>query len=85
MRDREVEGSRQIARLTSELKKVNQRLWRAEDAIRLCEQAKDFGPRFVKLARSIYQQNDRRAALKRQINEFLGSNLVEEKVYATDT
>jgi len=41
-----------------------------------------FGPQFVQLARSVYRQNDRRATLKRQINELLGSKIIEEKAYA---
>ena len=81
VRDREIEASEQLARLTSELKAMNQRLWQVEDRIRLCEKVKDFGPRFIKLARLIYWHNDRRAALKRQINELLGSAIVEEKLY----
>ena len=54
-----------------------------EDEIRLCERDEDFGPRFIALARSVYGSNDRRAALKRQINELLGSRLLEEKSYAS--
>lgn len=80
-RDKAVTASAQLGELTSQLKQVNQELWDIEDAIRLCEKAKDFGPRFVELARSVYFQNDRRAALKRQINELLGSRIVEEKAY----
>ena len=53
-----------------------------EDAIRLCEREGDFGPRFVALARSVYCENDERAALKRAINTLVGSALVEEKSYA---
>lgn len=64
-----------------QLKSVNESLWRIEEEIRGCERASDFGPRFIELARSVYQQNDRRAALKRQINELLGSRIVEEKSY----
>jgi len=37
------------------------------------------GPKFVERARSVYKNNDRRAALKRQINDPLGSRIVEEK------
>jgi hypothetical protein len=33
------------------------------------------------MARSIYRDNDRRAAIKRSINELLGSARTEEKVY----
>ena len=56
-------------------------LYDIEDEIRACERSGDFGPRFIELARSVYQQNDRRAAIKRRINERLGSEIVEEKSY----
>jgi hypothetical protein len=71
-----------LTALTADLKAVNERLWEIEDAIRDCERRQEFGPAFVELARSVYRQNDRRAALKRQINELLGSRLIEEKAYA---
>ena len=73
--------SAELARLTAALKVVNETLWQIEDDIRDCERAKDFGPTFIRLARAVYQTNDRRAALKREINTLLGSNLVEEKSY----
>jgi tetratricopeptide (TPR) repeat protein len=82
-RDRAVPGSAELAQLAAELKAVNEALWEIEDAIRRCERDADFGPRFVALARSVYGTNDRRAALKRQINEQLGSRLIEEKSYAS--
>ena len=47
-----------------------------------CERAKNFGPRFVELARAVYVTNDERARIKRRINDLLGSRLVEEKSYA---
>jgi hypothetical protein len=65
-----------------QLKAVNGELWRIEDEIRDCEAKEDFGANFVALARSVYKQNDRRAAVKRTINLRLGSVLVEEKSYA---
>ena len=68
--------------LTAGLKAVNERLWQIEDDIRDCERNGDFGPRFVELARAVYVNNDERAALKRRINEILGSDIVEEKSYA---
>jgi hypothetical protein len=71
-----------LDRLVAELRRVNETLWDVEDEIRLAERAGDFGPRFVALARSVYRTNDRRAALKRSINDLLGSRLVEEKSYA---
>jgi hypothetical protein len=61
---------------------TNEALWDVEDALRRCEAVGEFGPRFIELARSVYHHNDRRAALKRTINEALGSRLVEEKDYA---
>jgi Flp pilus assembly protein TadD len=79
-----LEPSEALRALTAELKAVNTTLWEIEDEIRLCEARGDFGPRFVELARSVYQQNDRRAALKRQVNELLGSELMEEKVFTAD-
>jgi len=64
------------------LQQVNEALWEVEDDLRDHERRGDFGPEFVRLARSVYHLNDRRAALKRAINEALGSELVEEKSYA---
>jgi hypothetical protein len=61
---------------------VNRKLWTIEDAIRLCEKQGDFGKEFVTLARAVYQQNDERARIKREINTLLGSELIEEKSYA---
>ncbi|HQU43782.1 MAG TPA: tetratricopeptide repeat protein, partial [Pirellulales bacterium] len=61
--------------LTADLKQVNEALWQIEDDIRDEERQEEFGARFIELARSVYRQNDRRAALKRQINELLGSRL----------
>ena len=74
--------STELAALKLNLKKVNEVLWDIEDDIRSCEQKSDFGPIFVKLARSVYFQNDRRAALKKEINVLLGSDIIEEKSYA---
>lgn len=70
-----------IAALFAALKRVNEELWDIEDAIRAEEAGARFGRKFVRLARSVYQKNDRRAALKREINRLLDSELVEEKSY----
>jgi hypothetical protein len=70
-----------VAALADELREVNEALWEIEDAIRECEAAGDFSARFVVLARDVYRTNDRRAALKRRINQAMGSDLVEEKSY----
>ena len=81
LRDRAIPLGAEVARITDELRAVNERLWEVEDALRDCERESDFGPRFVELARSVYRTNDRRAALKRELNLALGSRLVEEKSY----
>ena len=63
------------------LKVINQKLWNIEDEIRVNEAKKDFGKKFIWLARSTYLNNDRRASIKRQINDTLNSAIVEEKIY----
>src|SRR5690606_27482750 len=60
-----------IVRLRAELKTVNERLWEIEDDIRLKEKAQAFDEGFVKLARSVYFENDERARIKREINTAL--------------
>ena len=80
-RDGAITPSEDLGRLTADLRTVNEALWEIEDAIRDCERMADFGPRFVELARSVYHRNDRRCALKRQINELVGSEIIEEKGY----
>lgn len=69
-------------RLMADLKTVNTTLWDVEDEIRECEARQEFGARFIELARAVYKTNDRRAALKRKLNELHGSAIVEEKSYA---
>ena len=70
-----------IARLRAELKAVNERLWVIEDEIRLKEKAQAFDEEFVRLARSVYFENDTRARIKKDINLALGSAYIEEKSY----
>ena len=82
VRDEAIDGSPELIELTAGLKEINTQLWVIEDDIRDCERSQDFGPKFIELARSVYRCNDRRAALKREINELLGSRLIEEKSYS---
>ena len=63
------------------LKKINLKLWDIEDSKRKCEKNKEFGPYFIKLARSVYILNDKRAEIKFRINSLSGSNIVEVKSY----
>jgi len=78
----QVPSSEALTGLTAELKAINGELWKIEDEIRDCERDRDFGPKFIELARAVYHTNDRRAAVKRQINELLDSPIIEEKSYA---
>lgn len=78
---RHVPSNDALEPLISELKKVNEALWVIEDQIRDCEREKDFGGKFIGLARSVYRNNDKRAELKREINILLDSNIIEEKSY----
>ena len=77
----ELASSPSLAALTDRLTEVNAALWDIEEGKRDCERRQDFGAEFVRLARAVYRQNDRRAAIKRAINSETGSDLVEEKSY----
>ena len=68
--------------LKETLKGINQTLWDIEDRIRVKESKREFDQEFIDLARSVYVQNDQRAAAKKQINVLLGSRITEEKSYA---
>jgi hypothetical protein len=63
------------------LRRINAGLWRIEDEIRACERRREFGARFIALARSVYKQNDRRASVKRRLDESHGSMVRDEKMY----
>ena len=76
-----IKDSVQVNKLKNESKKVNEKLWVIEDEIRICEKNKDFGPRFIELARSVYMTNDVRAQLKNKINQLLSSDIQEVKSY----
>ena len=63
------------------LAEVNGKLWDIEDDIRECERNKDFGDKFVALARAVYITNDERCEIKKIINVLTGSGLIKEKGY----
>jgi predicted nucleic acid-binding Zn-ribbon protein len=75
-------NSEALDRLTAELEAINAILWDVEEGKRDCERRKDFGPTFIALARQVYHDNDKRAAIKRAINNATGSSIIEEKSYA---
>ena len=63
------------------LKEVNNKLWEIEDSIRIKERDQKFDKEFIELARSVYKENDKRASIKKEINQKYNSELVEEKSY----
>ena len=70
-----------VRRIHAKLKAINEDLWEIEDDIRDKERAREFDERFIELARSVYVTNDRRADAKKELNVYLGSEMVEEKSY----
>ena len=69
--------------LKRELKAINEALWDIENRTRAKEAAKTFDAEFIELTRSVYLNNDKRAGIKRRINELLNSGLIEEKQYTS--
>jgi hypothetical protein len=78
---KEVTMTEEIQSLYQDLKKINSMLWDIEDGKRDCERNKDFGDKFIELARSVYIENDNRAKIKNKINQLSGSNISEVKSY----
>ena len=70
-----------ISKYINELKNINLKLWDIEDGKRAAEKNKDFGEKFIELARNVYKFNDERAKIKLAINTSLGSNIKEVKSY----
>ncbi len=70
-----------IQKYVNELKNINLKLWSIEDGKRAAEKNKDFGKKFIELARNVYKFNDERAKIKLAINTTLGSNIKEVKSY----
>ena len=76
-----VKEDKAIANLRQQLKTINEKLWEIEDDIRNEEQQNRFGKKFIELARAVYVTNDKRAQIKKDINLYLGSEIIEEKSY----
>ena len=76
-RERTLPASAALDGLIAEMKALNESCRQAEEDLRGCESARDFGPRFVELARSGARSNQRRAALKRRLDELFGAGCAE--------
>lgn len=72
-----------LSQLRSRPREINAGLWQIENSIRNKEAHKEFDQEFVDLARSVYIMNDERGRIKREINDLLGSELIEEKQYTS--
>lgn len=81
IRDRHLAPDDRVAVLSMELDAINRRLWDLEDRLRVLEAAQSFDAEFVESARRVYLTNDRRAAVKNQINALTGSRFFSEKIY----
>ncbi len=68
-----------VSNLVRNLKEINLKLWDIENGKRAAEKNKDFGDKFIELARRVYKSNDERAKIKLEINIMLGSNIKEVK------
>jgi DNA helicase HerA-like ATPase len=71
----------ELSVLRDVLYQTNRGLWSIEDNIRLQEKNKDFGPLFIRLARDVYQINDKRFETKNKINKLTNSDIREVKSY----
>lgn len=76
-----LEPSEELNRLFDKLRQLSAKGWDIEDKKRLCERNDDFGPEFVEAARAAFKNNDERAAVWKEINILLKSDIVQEKSY----
>ncbi len=76
-----IKKSKLITKLYKKLKFINLKLWKIEDDIRDCERKRNFGDKFIKLARAVYFTNDERSLVKNMINKLTKSNISEVKSY----
>ena len=80
-KNKNINFSKEIEILYKDLKETNEKLWKIEDEIRLCEKNSDFKDKFIQLSRGVYFANDKRSKTKLEINKILGSNIKEVKQY----
>ena len=80
-KNKNINFSKEIEILYKDLKEINEKLWKIEDEIRLCEKNSDFKDKFIQLSRDVYFTNDKRSKTKSEINKILGSKIIEIKLY----
>ena len=70
-----------LAGLKDDLRRINERMWDVQDALRAKEAAQVFDAEFIELARAVARHNGDRIGVKNAINRRAGSRFIEEKQY----
>lgn len=76
-----LEGNKQYKKLVGELKTINQMIWDVLQKQRDLEAANNLGSEFIETCLDVYHANDRRALLKKKINELFDTDIAEVKEY----
>jgi Family of unknown function (DUF6165) len=63
----------QLSDLRRALRAANEAIWEAEDGIRVCMQAGEYGALYVAMTRRAHEGNDERSRLKAEVNRLLGA------------
>jgi hypothetical protein len=79
---KKIKIKKEISLLYKKLLRINLKLWNIEDKIRKLEKNKNFGKKFINLARKVYKYNDKRSEIKNLINTTQKSKIVEIKSYS---
>ena len=76
-----IKDESKILSFKNDLKNINLKLWDIEDGKSSAEKNNKFDEKFIELSRSVYKFNDKRAKIKLEINNALGSSIKEVKSY----
>lgn len=79
--DKTIQLTEELNQLFNKLRQLSVKGWDIEDKKRLCERNGDFGREFIEAARGAFKNNDERAAVWKEINLLLKSDIVQEKSY----
>ena len=71
----------ELVTLKDDLRRINERMWDVQDALRAKEATQSFDAEFIELARSVAKHNGDRITVKNAINRQAGSRFIEEKQY----
>ncbi len=82
IRSSTLKKSKRLALLEKQLLALNKNQWKLEDAIRRRLKKAGADKRFGELVRTMHESNNKRAAIKRAIDEHLHSEFLDEKKYA---